>query len=88
MDVRSFAVTDQAQFLKRAKARLLDHGQVGFLVPAHLIKTLTAARRLAAARPALAGVLDAAANRFVFAPMKRRHVLRTARQMRAFVAQE
>jgi hypothetical protein len=87
-DVRAFAVTDQAAFFERATARLFDHGQVGFIVPAHLIKTLMAARRLGAAQPGLAPLLYSATDRFLFAPMKRRHVLRTARQMRAFVAVE
>jgi hypothetical protein len=84
LDVALFEVVD----LRDATALLFDHGQVGFIVPAHLVKTLTAAKALAAARPALAPILHAATNRFLHARMKRRHVLRTARQMRAFVAQE
>jgi nitrite reductase/ring-hydroxylating ferredoxin subunit len=88
LDVRPFAIEDRRVFLKAATARLFDHGQAGFIISAHLIKTLTAARALAAAQSANAPILYAAVNRFLAAPMKRRHVLRTARQMRAFVAQE
>ncbi|MHB8528613.1 MAG: Rieske (2Fe-2S) protein [Caulobacteraceae bacterium] len=88
LDARPWAVADQDAFLRAATARLFDHGQVGFIVPAHLIKTLMAARSLASAHPSLAPILYPAVNRFLNAPMKRRHVLRTARQMRAFVALE
>ena len=88
LDVAAFEVVDRQAFVRDATALLFDHGQVGFIVPAHLVKTLTAATALAAARPTLAPILLAATNRFLHARMKRRHVLRTARQMRAFVAQE
>jgi hypothetical protein len=88
LDAAAFEVADRQAFLRDATALLFDHGQVGFIVPAHLVKTLTAAKALAEARPPLAPILHAATNRFLHARMKRRHVLRTARQMRAFVAQE
>ncbi|HEY5072355.1 MAG TPA: Rieske (2Fe-2S) protein [Caulobacteraceae bacterium] len=88
LDVSPFMVGDADAFLAVATARLFDHGQAGFIISAHLIKTLMAAKALAAASPRNAPILFSAANRFLAAPIKRRHVLRTARQMRAFVAQE
>jgi nitrite reductase/ring-hydroxylating ferredoxin subunit len=87
-DIRRYWATDHDAFLETATHRLFDHAQEGFIVSVHFIKTLMAAKALAAEMPDRAAILYAAANRFLQAPMKRRHVLRTARQMRAFVAQE
>ena len=67
---------------------LLDHGRDRFIISVHLIKTLLAGEALMAALPDKAPVIAAALNRFLDAPMKGRHVLRTARQMRDLVAQE
>jgi nitrite reductase/ring-hydroxylating ferredoxin subunit len=88
LDTRRFAVADPAAFAAEATARLFDHGRERFIISVHLIKTLKAVVRLAEAEPAAAPVLLAAVNRFLTAPIKGRHVLRTARQMHAFVAQE
>jgi nitrite reductase/ring-hydroxylating ferredoxin subunit len=88
LDVAAFAVADRDAFVRGAREGLFDHGQSEFIVSAHRLKTLTAADALARALPGCAAILTAAVNRFLSAPMKRRHVLRTARQMRAFVAQE
>ena len=88
IDGAAFAVADPRTFIDQSKAGLFDHGRDGFIISVHVLKTLMAAEALAAAMPEHAATLHAAINRFVHAPMKRRHVLRTARQMRAFVAEE
>ena len=71
-----------------ATAGLFDHGRDRFILSVHLIKTLTAGLALAKAIPAVAPTVRAALDRFLHASIKRRHVLRTARQMRAVVALE
>ncbi len=88
LDVSAFAVADSAAFLARSTDRLFDHGVDRFIISVHLLKTLTAGAALAHAVPSAASTLLAALNRFLNARIKRRHVLRTARQMRAFVATE
>jgi nitrite reductase/ring-hydroxylating ferredoxin subunit len=88
VDVRRFEVDDAAEFAEAALAGLLDHGRDRFIISVHLIKTLRAAISLSRAEPHAASLLLAAVNRFLGAPIKGRHVLRTARQMHAFVAQE
>ena len=88
LDVSAFAVAEPRVFVARATERLFDHGAERFILSVHLLKTLTAGDVLAKAVPAAAPTLHAALNRFLNARIKRRHVLRTARQMRAFVALE
>ncbi|HEV2363545.1 MAG TPA: Rieske 2Fe-2S domain-containing protein [Caulobacteraceae bacterium] len=87
-DPPPFAVDDRRAFASRARERLFDHGEADFIMSVHYVKTLLAAEQLAEALPRAAPTLLAAVNRFLFAPKKRRDVLRTARQMRAFVAAE
>jgi nitrite reductase/ring-hydroxylating ferredoxin subunit len=88
LDAKAFAVEDPRAFAAEASERLFDHGLDRFIVSVHLLKTLNAGLALAKACPAAAPTLYAALNRFLTARFKRRHVLRTARQMRAFVALE
>jgi hypothetical protein len=88
IDARAFAVTDPRAFAGEAKERLFDHGVDRFIISVHLPKTLDAGLALAKAVPAAAPTIRAALNRFLAARFKRRHVLRTARQMRSFVALE
>ena len=89
LDERAFAVPDPARFFDAEEQALLDHGQGEFIISVHLLKTLRAGRALALHLPALASLLAAALNRFLHAPpAKRRHVLRTAHQMRDLVAAE
>ena len=88
LDTRPFAVADPAAFAAAQTTALFDHGRERFILSVHLIKTLRATIRLCEAWPAAAPGLLAAVNRFLGAPIKARHVLRTARQMQAFVAQE
>ena len=83
-----FAVADPRAFARQATERLFDHGLESFIISVHLVKTLGAGLSLAKACPDAAPTIHAALNRFLSARYKRRHVLRTARQMRAFVALE
>ena len=87
-DERPYAVSDLSEFLARRTAALFDHGRDRFIISVHLIKTLLAGEALMVALPDKAPLIAAALNRFLDAPMKGRHVLRTARQMRELVAQE
>jgi nitrite reductase/ring-hydroxylating ferredoxin subunit len=84
----AWRVPDVGAFFAAAVGRLYDHGVGEFIVSAHLVKTVLAARAEAAAAPEAAPHLAAAVNRFLGTPLKRRHALRTARQMRDFVAEE
>ncbi|MGH7155444.1 MAG: Rieske (2Fe-2S) protein [Acetobacteraceae bacterium] len=88
MDVRCFMVDDVTQFLADETDGLFDHGQDRFIISVHLLKTLLAGERLVTAFPTMAPLIAAALNRFLHAPMKGRHALRTARQMRELVAEE
>jgi hypothetical protein len=88
IDAKAFAVENPRAFAAEAREALFDHGLDRFIISVHLLKTLGAGLALAQACPAAAPTILAALNRFLQARFKRRHVLRTARQMRAFVAQE
>jgi hypothetical protein len=81
-------VSDQREFLAQRISALFDHGRDRFIISVHLVKTLLAGEALIAAMPDKAPLIAAALGRFLDAPMKGRHVLRTARQMRDLVAQE
>jgi hypothetical protein len=87
-DTRSFAVADIDGFVAEHTNALFDHGRDRFIISVHMIKTLQSAAALMAAFPAQAPLLAAALNRFLNAPMKGRHVLRTARQMWDLVEQD
>lgn len=87
-DATPWAVGDIDRFLQTETAALLDHGRDRFIVSVHLLKTLCAGAGLIAALPDRASLLAAALNRFLHAPIKGRHVLRTARQMAALVETE
>jgi hypothetical protein len=88
LDTAPFAVADPAAFIAAETHALFDHGRGEFIYSIHLLKTLRAATALAEAFPATAPTVLAALNRFLHAPIKARHLLRTARQMRAFAAEE
>jgi hypothetical protein len=88
IDAQAFAIANPRAFAAEAKERLFDHGLDRFIISVHLVKTLDAGLALAKAVPAAAPTIRAALNRFLAARFKRRHVLRTARQVRAFVALE
>jgi len=88
IDTSGFAVADAAKFFPAQLEKMFDHGRDRFIISVHLLKTLCAGAALHAALPGQAPSLTAALNRFLNARMKGRHVLRTARQMRALVEQE
>jgi nitrite reductase/ring-hydroxylating ferredoxin subunit len=78
---------DPPALLATLRASLVDHGRDRYIISVHLIKTLFAAMRLIASGDASPALMSAALNRFFHAPMKGRHVLRTARQMLAVAAE-
>lgn len=87
-ETATHAVEDRDAFFAARTAVLLDHGRDRFIISVHLAKTLRAGEILARALPGQAPTIASALHRFLDAPMKGRHVLRTARQMRALVAEE
>jgi hypothetical protein len=89
-DVSSWRVVEPDAFFDETGRSLFDHGQFDYLVAAHLVKTWMAARQEWQAAPDApwVGDLTAALNRFLHTPLKRKHVLRTARQSQRFVKLE
>ena len=88
LDVSIWFLDDTEALKPIARRRLFDHGVALFIFSVHLLKTTLAAEALAAMVPKAAPLLAAAVNRFLHAPLKPRHILRTARQMMDFVAEE
>lgn len=88
LDTAAWRSNDPRSFFEARIDRLYDHGVGEFIISAHLVKTMVAAAAEAAAVPEVAPVLAAAVGRWLDTPPKRRHALRTARQMRDFVAEE
>jgi nitrite reductase/ring-hydroxylating ferredoxin subunit len=88
LDARDYAVADIAAFIAERRNALFDHGRDRFIISVHLTKTLLAGATLMEILPAQAPLLAASLNRFLTAPMKGRHVLRTARQMWDLVEQD
>ena len=82
---------DQAAgFLDRCRRGLFDHGRSEPIVACHLVKLVMAVSDEIEAKPTAAtkSSLLASLNRFLNAPLKRRHALRVARQSLDFVARE
>lgn len=76
-------VNDTDSFFSEKILDLFDHGKEEFIVSVHLLKTLLAARQECREGAAeVRNLVSAAINRFLGSPMKRKHVLRTARQAR------
>jgi nitrite reductase/ring-hydroxylating ferredoxin subunit len=90
LDVSRWRVANPRAFFEAELERLLDHAQPEYIIAAHQLKTLVAAREEIERAPDAPWVeiLLAALNRFLRGPMKRKHVLRTARQALAFVESE
>jgi nitrite reductase/ring-hydroxylating ferredoxin subunit len=88
LDTTRHAVADVERFIADSICGLFDHGRDRFIISVHLTKTLLASVNLMRRDPDLTPLLTAALNRFLHAPIKGRHVLRTAHQMRALVEQE
>jgi nitrite reductase/ring-hydroxylating ferredoxin subunit len=87
-DVAAWALQDPTVLWVEARRRLFDHGVALFIFSVHLLKTTLAAERLARVVPSAESTLAAAVNRFLHTPIKPRHILRNARQMREFVGEE
>ena len=90
LDTAPWQVADGRAFLDTALKGLFDHGQFEYIVSIHQVKLLSAVKAEIAAAPQAPWVPDllAAANRFLQAPFKRKHALRTAHQAIGFVAAE
>jgi nitrite reductase/ring-hydroxylating ferredoxin subunit len=86
-DTSQWAVPDAKLFLDETMRSLFDHAQPEFIVSCHLVKILTAVRSETEAAPDApwVPVLLAATNRFLNSPLKRRHILRSAKQALDFV---
>ena len=85
-----WTVADPRAFFADSLAGLFDHAQAEYIVSVHLVKVLVATREEVEAHPEAPWVPDllAAVNRFLHAPLKRKHATRVARQSLGFVALE
>ena len=81
-------MSDIDAFFTRTVADLHDHNCDEFIVSAHLLKTVLAARTeiQANAPEEVSEYLAAAINRFLNSPLKRKQARRTAHQAMKFVA--
>jgi len=88
VDIVGWRVSDHAAFFANTIEALPDHDRDEFIVSAHLLKTVLAAR--AEVRAGLPGdvaeLVVAAVNRFVHSPLRLKHVMRTVHQARKFVS--
>jgi nitrite reductase/ring-hydroxylating ferredoxin subunit len=86
----TWRVTDRRAYAASVIARLADHGEDRYILAAHLLKTFLAAMEEvdAGLPPDVETIVLAAVNRFLNAPLKRKHVRRTAHQAMDFVALE
>ena len=76
-----WVVDDIDAFFDDALSAVLDHGRREPIFSVHLVKTLLATEQeVAHSSPSAKRALAAALNRFLNAPMKEKHPLRTARQ--------
>jgi nitrite reductase/ring-hydroxylating ferredoxin subunit len=89
-DLAAWRVKDIDEFFARTVADLHDHNSDEFIVSAHLLKTVLAARsEIQAGAPAeVCDYLAAAINRFLHSPLKRKQARRTAHQAMKFVAMD
>ena len=87
-DLGSWRVDDTDEFFAQTVTALHDHNCSEFIVSAHLLKTVLAARaEISAGVPAeVRDHLAAAINRFLNSPLKRKQARRTAHQALKFVA--
>ncbi len=87
-DLATWNVADVNEFFTQAISDLHDHDCTEFIVSAHLLKTVMAARSEAQENlPAeVREYLAAAINRFLNSPLKRKQARRTAHQAMKFVA--
>ncbi len=89
-DLASWRVDDIDGFFSQTVADLHDHNCDEFIVSAHLLKTVLAARtEVRANAPAeVCEHLAAAINRFLHSPLRRKQARRTAHQAIKFVAMD
>ncbi|WP_193183725.1 Rieske (2Fe-2S) protein [Nisaea sediminum] len=89
-DSEQWNVGDTEAFFEDLLPGLFDHAEPEYIVSAHMVKLPVAAREEIRLRPDApwAPVLAAAVNRFFHSRIKRKHVMRTAKQSLAFVAAE
>jgi nitrite reductase/ring-hydroxylating ferredoxin subunit len=87
-DLAAWQVDDADEFFAQTVTALHDHNCDEFIVSAHLLKTVLAARaEIRAGAPAeVRDHLAAAINRFLNSPLKRKQARRTAHQALKFVA--
>jgi nitrite reductase/ring-hydroxylating ferredoxin subunit len=90
LDIDDWRVEKPERFLADERDALYDHGIAEPIIACHRLKVLTALEDEWLARPDSPAlpIMAAAVNRYLNSPLKGRHGLRTARQARAFVAQE
>lgn len=90
LDTDEFRIDNTEAFIGEAMENLFDHAQFEHIVSCHFIKLTMAIRREIDARPDSPQVplMLAALNRFSQSSVKRRHVLRSARQAINFVELE
>jgi nitrite reductase/ring-hydroxylating ferredoxin subunit len=86
-DVTAWQGGEARLVMAELRESLFDHGRDRFIISVHLIKSLFSAVKLIDGGHADAEPMTAAMNRFFHAPMKGRHVIRTARQMLAVAAE-
>jgi len=89
-DLAAWRVRDIDAFFTGAIADLHDHNCDEFIVSAHLLKTVLAARTevLANSSAEVSEYLAAAINRFLNSPLRRKQARRTAHQAMSFVAMD
>jgi len=89
-DLASWCVDDVGGFFVRTVDELHDHNCNEFIVSAHLLKTVLAARTEVQANASadVSAHLAAAINRFLSSPLKRKQARRTAHQAIKFVAMD
>lgn len=85
-----WSVENVSDFIGQNKKTLIDHGQFEYIVACHLLKLVSAFEQEVKERPDAPWLKRGAAsiNRFLNEPLKRKHVLRTAKQALSFVARE
>ena len=88
LNVSKWRVKDPKVFFAAEYDALFDHGVWRSILAAHRLKTLAAADHLLAAKPKAPyrDVLLASVNRFLYADLKGKHVLRTMNQALDFIA--
>ncbi len=89
-DLSNWRIGGASRFYQTEIEKLFDHGCDEFIVSAHLLKTVMAAR-VEASKDLPEDVerhLNAAINRFLNSPMKRKQVRRTIYQAMKFVARD